>query len=57
MRTYLLDAAEHWQVHVRLAALAGRHAADHLRAVLDGLLGVEGALFIKKCSEGKYRVH
>jgi hypothetical protein len=29
---------------VGLAALAGRDAADHLRAVGDGLFGMEGAL-------------
>ena len=35
---------EHRQVQVLLAAAAGRDAADHLRAVLDALLGVERAL-------------
>ena len=29
---------------MRGAAFAGRHAADHLRAVGDGLLGMERAL-------------
>jgi hypothetical protein len=35
---------EHRQVQVGGAALAGRHAADHLRAIGDGLFGMERAL-------------
>src|SRR5690606_10784243 len=35
---------EHRQADMGLAAFAGRHAADHLGAVGDGLFGVEGAL-------------
>ena len=32
------------QAQMFAAALAGRHAADHLRAIGDRLFGVEGAL-------------
>src|SRR5690606_18896754 len=39
-----LDGVEHRQAEVGGAALAGGHAADHLGAVGDGLLGVESAL-------------
>jgi hypothetical protein len=39
-----MDRVEDRQVQVFGAALAGGHAADHLRAVGDGLFGVEGAL-------------
>ncbi len=38
------DRVEDRQIEMRGAALAGRHAADHLRAVGDRLLGMEGAL-------------
>ena len=31
-----------------LAALAGGHATDHVGAVVDGLLGVEGALLARE---------
>ncbi|KAF1856457.1 hypothetical protein Lal_00048580, partial [Lupinus albus] len=37
-----LDGVEHRQAEVGGAALAGGHAANHLGAVGDGLLGVEG---------------
>src|SRR5688572_877879 len=37
------DGVEHWQVEMSRAALARRDAADHLRAIGDGLLGVKGA--------------
>jgi hypothetical protein len=43
--THLLDGAEDGQAEVGLAGLLGVGAADHLGAVLDGLLGVERALF------------
>ena len=35
------DGVEHRQAVDRLAALAGRDAADHLRAVLEAALGVK----------------
>src|SRR5690606_24466916 len=38
------DGVEHRQAEVLAAALARRHAADDLGAVVDHLLGVEGAL-------------
>ncbi len=38
------NSVEHWQVQVRGAALAWCHAANHLGAVGNGLLGVEGTL-------------
>ena len=40
----LLDGRKDGQAQVLLAGLAGVHAADHLGAVLDRLLRVEGAL-------------
>src|SRR5690606_18200653 len=40
----LVDRVEAREAEVFAPALAGRHAADHLRAVGDGLFGVEGAL-------------
>jgi hypothetical protein len=39
-----MDRVEDRQAQMRGAALAGRHAADHLRAIGDGLFGMEGAL-------------
>eukprot|EP00053_Salpingoeca_punica_P004421 m.49049 g.49049 ORF g.49049 m.49049 type:complete len:346 (-) comp12788_c0_seq1:3-1040(-) len=36
------------QAEVGLARLAGGDAADHVRAVVDGLLGVEGALLARQ---------
>ena len=44
LRPRLGDGVEDGQADVGLAALAGGDAADHLRAVGDRLLGVEGAL-------------
>ena len=38
------DGVEHRQIEMRRAAFAGRGAADHLRAVGDRLLGMEGAV-------------
>ena len=38
------NGVEHRQVQMRLTALARRHAAHHLGAVSDGLLGVETCL-------------
>src|SRR5688572_2991228 len=35
---------EHGQIEMLLTATAGRDTADHLRAVLDALFGMEGAL-------------
>ena len=40
----ILDGVEHRQADVLAAALAGRDAADHLGAVIEHLLGVEGTL-------------
>ena len=40
----LAHRVEHRQAQMRGAAFAGRDAADHLGAVGDGLLGMEGAL-------------
>src|SRR6056297_606201 len=40
----LVDRVEDRQVKMRLAALAGGHAADHLGAIGDRLFGVESAL-------------
>ena len=40
----VMHAVEDGQAEVLGPALAGGHAADHLRAVGDGLFGVEGAL-------------
>src|SRR6185312_2831103 len=40
----LIDRVEHRQIEMLAAALAGRHAADHLGAVGDRLLGMERAL-------------
>jgi hypothetical protein len=40
----LMDRVEDRQVEMVMPAFAGRHAADHLGAVGDGLFGVEGAL-------------
>ena len=42
--SYLLDGVEHGESEVLRAALALPDAADHVGAVLDGLLRVEGAL-------------
>ena len=39
-----MHAVKHRQADMGLAAFAGGDAADHLGAVSDGLLGVEGAL-------------
>ena len=39
-RTVLKDG----QAQMHLATLTGRHAANHLRAVFDGLLRVKGTL-------------
>src|SRR6201994_2766933 len=40
----LAHRVEHGQAEMRCAAFAGRSAADHLGAIGDGLLGMEGAL-------------
>src|SRR6185312_11103452 len=40
----LMDGVEHRQIEMLAAAFAGRDAADHLGAVGDRLLGMEGAL-------------
>ena len=39
-----VHGVENRQVEVGGATFAGRHAADHLGAIGDGLFGVEGAL-------------
>ena len=44
LRDGIGHGVEHRQVEMLLAAAARRDAADHLRAVLDALLGVKGAL-------------
>src|SRR5699024_3106457 len=40
----IIKCVEDRHAHVILTALAGRDATNHLRAVLDGLLGVKAAL-------------
>jgi DNA-binding winged helix-turn-helix (wHTH) protein len=35
------DGVEHWQAEVRRAAFAGRHAADHLRSIVQRLARME----------------
>ena len=47
----LLDSGPHRQVQVRGTGLARAGAADDLGAVLDGLLGVEGALLAREALE------
>ena len=47
-RPYLLNGVEHGQPEVLRAALARPDPADHVGAVLDGLLGVEGALLARE---------
>lgn len=44
----ITNTFEYWQVQVRLAGFVWRHAADHLRAILDRLLRVERALLAGK---------
>lgn len=56
MRLYLLDTVKHGKVKVRLATLAGRHAADHLGAIFQRLLAVEGALLAGEALADDFRV-
>ena len=42
-RVYLSHGSKHRQAEVQGAGLLGVDAPDHVRAVLDGLLAVEGA--------------
>src|SRR4029079_3889533 len=43
-RHCLFDGVEHRKAEMRRSAFARRHAADHLGAIGDGLLGIERAL-------------
>ena len=45
---YLLNRVEYGQPEVLLASLPRRDSPDHVRAVLDGLLGVESALLARE---------
>ena len=45
---HLLNGVEHGQPEVLRAALARSDAANHVGAVLDGLLRVEGALLARE---------
>ncbi len=40
----LMDRVEHGQVQMGLTTFAWRHTTNHLRAISNGLLGMEGAL-------------
>src|SRR6185312_5398317 len=50
------DGVEDRQIEMLAAAFAGRGAADHLGAVLDGLLGVKGAVLAGEALADDLRV-